>query len=411
MIENANATIETPSVTYTIAKTNVDQAVARVQKANQRAAKIGQPGYTCSFVDTDPMPVYPEAFDPSTGGFLKQITPQPLYYIEQVDFTIKGFAPRIGDYQIIAVLQEDEHAGVVSRLFPGVEADLTSVRVDSMECDHCHTSRMRTKTYVLQSPDGTMIKVGRRCLSLYTGITVNGSFDTNPMRLDDEMREFIGYFGTHDMSVQLTELLALATGVIKDHGWMSVSVARDEGKSATVDHVRECFGKMSQNRENHEKFMAVADMAKVEAVIKYLREDLVFDGSEYVNNLIGCTSAPSGLVSWSNFGIVVSAIASYDRFTERQRRQALHIESTWVGTPGERMRFEVTILDVRTLAGNWSNPDLVKMVTSDGSVLTWFASKGCDWNAGDQLTITARIKDHTTYQNSKETRVTHVKQM
>jgi len=405
-------TTETTAVTYYIARSDVNQAIERVDKANKRATRIGQPGYTCQFTEAAPLPVYDEVFDGSIGGFVSRRI-EPLYFIEMVDFTIMGLVPRLGDWEVIALLEDDEHAGAVSRLFPGVtNVDLTSVKADSMQCDHCHTNRSRIKTFVLRDKDDNLIKVGRNCLELYTGIEVSGNFDVSAMKLSDEMDEIVSRaIGTCDLSAPVQEVLTLAVGAVKLHGWRSTATARDMGKASTGDYVRGAYGRSSKSRQAYDDLTEAADPAKVAAIIDYLGT-LEGDGSEYLNNLIACTRAPSGLVSWTNIGLVASAVASYDRFMERQAREAVVTKSEWVGTPGTRERFEdVKILDIRQLVGEWSNPDLVKMVTTTGAVLTWFASKGTTWSVGDVVTITVRIKGHSIYQGCKETQVTHVKKM
>jgi hypothetical protein len=405
-----DTTTETTAVTYYIALGDVDKAIERVTKANKRAIRIGQPGYTYQFAEAAPLPVYDEVFDGSIGGFVSRRI-EPLYFIEMVDFTILGLVPRLGDWEIIALLEEDEHAGTVSRLFPGVtNVNLTSIKADSMECDYCHTNRSRIKTFVLRDKDGNLIKVGRNCLELYTGIEVSGNFDVTPMKLSDEMDEIVSRAtGTCDLSAPVEEVLTLAVGAVKLHGWRSAATARDMGKASTGDYVRGAYGRSPKNHRAHDELVEAADLVKVKAIIDYL-DTLEGDGSEYLNNLITCTRSTSGLVSWANIGLVASVVSSYDRFMERQARETAVTKSEWVGTPGTRERFEdVKILDIRQLAGEWSNPDLVKMITTTDAILTWFASKGTTWSVGDVVTITVRIKGHNIYQGCKETQVTHVK--
>lgn len=402
----------TESVTYTIARGDLQKAIARVEKANKRAAKNNLAGYQCSYADGEPMPVYDEVFDAQIGGFVRRSL-APLYYIDTVDFTITGMVPRIGDWEVVAMLEDDEHAGTVSRSFPGAaEVDLTPVLTGSMECDHCHTTRSRVKTFVLRDQNGSLIKVGRNCLSLYTGIMVGGNFDVTPMKLSDEMDEIVRHaIGSSDVCARVDELITLAVGAVEIHGWMSTTAANELGKTATADRVRAAYGRSAASHELRDELTGAADPARVTAILDYLNA-MTYDGSDYVRNLLACVKAPSGLVSWSNFGIVVSAVATYDRFVERQAREAITVESQWVGTPGAKETFEnVEVISIRQMAGQWSNPDLVKMVTNDGAVLVWFASKGTTMNVGDVVTITARIKDHAIYRDCKETKVTHVKTM
>lgn len=397
-------TIDTiPTVTYTIARSDIETAIARVKKANQRAARIGQPGYTIAITDAEPMPIYPEG-DLTAGT-------KPLYYIEMANFIITGMVPRLGNWEVVALLKDDEHAGVISRTFPGITVDLSTMRTD-FECQHCHTNRRRTTIYVLRNRAGDLVKVGKNCLELYTGITVSGRFDSPSLKLDDEMEEMVTGCGNghQDLSVPVEELLTLAVGSIAISGWMGTVKAREMGRTSTADRVRAAYGRQQSNADQYRRLTDAADLDRVAAVLTYVTTIMKVDGSEYTTNLIACTRAVSGLVSWDNFGLVVSAVASYDRYVEQQARQTLTTTSEWVGTPGQTNRFEnVRVMDIRQIASDWSNADLVKMVTESGAVLTWFASKGTTLQVGEIVTITARVKDYTHYRGNKETKITHVK--
>lgn len=403
-----------PFVTHYIARSDLELALGLVKRANSRARRVGLEGYEVSFAEAEPQPVYDEVYDPNTGGFESRGL-VPLYYVEMVDLTIIGSIPRIGDYEVIALLEDDEHAGIISRVFPGVpETDLSGVRVDSMECDHCHITRSRVRTYVLRDlATGALTKVGKGCLSLYTGLTVSPSFASSSLKLSDEMDELVNNsrYASSDLCVETEYLLTLAVGAIQLHGWRSKAKAYEEGGVSTAQLVSDCLSNSLAAATRRERFTAAADPARVAAVLRYVREDLREDGSEYVANLRACT-APD-LVGYRNFGLVTSAVASYDRhvaqLAERARAERATGASEWVARPKDRITVDVEIVSTSPISGYDDRPStVVKMVTSDGDALTWFATGVIDWDPGSQMRVRATVKGHTVFRGTKETRVTRV---
>lgn len=398
--------IDNPTtMTYPIAKADLHTALQRVMKANRRAARVGLDGYTVAITDAEPMPIYSE--DDPHGRISR-----PIYYIEMVNFTVAGMVPTLGNHEVIAVLKADEFAGVVSHMFPGVaDVDLSSVRIDSMECDHCHKTRARSKTYVLRDrKTGALSKVGSACLTLYTGITVSASFANPTSSLDDDMDELVKVGHGNPMAdycVPTRQLLTLAVGAVALHGWVSATKGRDEMKTTTADRVKAAFGRSTGAVQQYATLTAAADPSRVDAILGYVRNVLRPNGSEYVTNLLACTAAD--MVNWDNFNLVISAVSAYDRYVDHQIKQAAAAQSEWVGTPGSKQTFTVTVKSIRQVANRWAVADLVKMVTAEGNLVAWFASKGTDFQVGQQITITARISEHSIFNGVKETRVTHVK--
>lgn len=396
----------TDTATYTIAKADLPVALQRVAKANRRAARIGLTGYTTTVTAAEPMPIYSE--DDPYGRVTR-----PIYFVEMVDFSITGMVPRLGNYEVIAKLESDEFAGVVSRMFPGVDdVDLSSVRIDSMQCDHCCKTRARSKTYVLRDrATGELSKVGSACLTLYTGITVSATFANPVNTLNDEMDELVTVGHGNPMAdccVPTRQLVTLAVGAVALHGWMSATKGRDEMKTATADRVKAAFGRSTSAVEQYRTLTDAADPSRVDAVLSYVRTVLRPNGSEYVANLIACTRPDT--VSWDNTNLVISAVSAYDRYVDQQLKQAAAARSEWVGTVGTRSTLRVTVKSIRQIANRYAVADLVKMVTDEGNLIVWFASRGTDFTVGQTVSITARIAEHAEFRSVKETKVTHVKE-
>ena len=78
----------------------------------------------------------------------------------------------------------------------------------------------------------------------------------------------------------------------------------------------------------------------------------------------------------------------------------------WVGTVGTREIFRsLTVDSVKTLDFSY----LVKFITPGGNRVAWFSSNFLNVVTGDQVTLTATVKDHREYKGRRETLVTRGK--
>ena len=397
----------TEAAIYTIALSNLDTIEKRIASANKRAAKIGQTGYTITTSPAAPLPVYPEVED---GYIFAGPKPEPLYYVEQVQITITGLIPKLGDWDVIATLTNDPHAGVVSATFPGVDVDLSTIRIDSTDCDHCKTNRQRKTTYVLRDQAGNLIRVGKTCLTLFTGVLVS-PFESFPRKIDAELQEMIGMYGSGDSAFSTSQIIRLAVGAVTRHGFVSSTAARDDYTlTSTAERVRCALGRSTSDQAARAAFLASADPTRVTAIIDYARSLPADPTSEYMTNLIACCTPD--LVSWKNIGIVVSVVSNYDRHIARLAKEAAQAGSTHYGTVGIRVKaVPVKVIENRYIPGyRGDSTHLVKLVTDTGAILVWM-TRFCSLEVGQQLTADFRIKEHAEFRGTRETKISNVTQI
>ena len=83
--------------------------------------------------------------------------------------------------------------------------------------------------------------------------------------------------------------------------------------------------------------------------------------------------------------------------------------SSWVGTVGKREEFTVTVKRIIECETRYGFSDLYIMEDSSGNVLKWFTSSFCEMEQGSTYNIKATVKDHSEYNDVKETMLTRVK--
>jgi len=68
------------------------------------------------------------------------------------------------------------------------------------------------------------------------------------------------------------------------------------------------------------------------------------------------------------------------------------------------------VLQLRTVDGQYGLSTLVKLVTDEGNLLSWFASGSVDEDVcvGDRVTVVGTIKRRSEYRGTRETQLTRV---
>lgn len=101
-----------------------------------------------------------------------------------------------------------------------------------------------------------------------------------------------------------------------------------------------------------------------------------------------------------------------ERWAEREREHEARAKaSDHVGSIGERAEFDVTVEFCRSIeGGQWGPKRLIKFITPDGNVLTWFATANWAWDLRAEMTgrIRATVKDHDNYRGVPQTIVNRV---
>lgn len=77
--------------------------------------------------------------------------------------------------------------------------------------------------------------------------------------------------------------------------------------------------------------------------------------------------------------------------------------SEWVGEIGKRMNFTVSLERKGGFQGKYGYSNIYTFKDREGNILTWFSSVDLQKDVGDTFTLTATVKDHTTYNGKKQT--------
>lgn len=392
--------------------------LAKIAKINARAAKRGLAGR----IDV-------EAGEPH----LVQITerdgitlPFPVYE-ERIEVDLTGEAPRYVDWVFAAridVQGYDEDGDPVFTLAtaPGVE-HLDREGIDAGICEHCGTRRRRKNTYVLLNTGetdpataGKRIVVGSTCLRDFLGWEGRIAWLDVP-DLSDE--DWFGSVASVEPSYAVADVLRLAIASIRMRGYIP---GHAYGQTSTREHVGTLFlsRPTSADRETAEALLVAAesvDPTEVAAIIETLTgEDYPGTGasaSTYAENLKVLLSLTH--VHASGLGLLVSAPQAYAKHQGRAIERAARATSEWIGTKGEKITATITIERLTPIeqhfGGRTAYSTLLTGRTQTGEIVKCFTAAAWvrDMQVGQQVTLTATVKDHEIYEGTKQTLLTRAK--
>jgi hypothetical protein len=310
----------------------------------------------------------------------------------------------------VAVLTHVEGETLVS-LVPGQTID-TEYRHASNVCDHCHTIRPRTETFIIQHEDGTQKQIGRNCLSDFLGV-----IDTQQLlesfemlrQVESELSEMGeeregGLGGAHAL-LNLHRYLSIVATIMRTTGWTSRKTEQETARTSTATlALEQIYMRGSEKIE-----ITDTDRASASSAIAWAAS-IENPENDYLHNL--ATLARMGAIPARMTGIAASMIVAFDKTLEREReRQEMRI-STYQGHVGDKAIFALEINGLRNIEGQYGLTVLHLFIDSTGNRFKWFASGGVTLGqVGENVTVKATIKGHDEYQSVKYTVLTRCKQM
>lgn len=358
-----------------------DKVVEDVDALNKRAGKKGIPLIS---VEKTGEEVVEKRYDPS------KINSRRGIMLKKIKFRIK--VPQLqlpGGWKFIGRVDHTAIGNlIVSVPDSGHEEDLHKLYGNSQPsyCDHCHTTRRRTSTFVVQDAQGGLKRIGRQCLKDYLpggeqGVKKMLDYADYLSKIAEGLREFETRGGSEDDGGErmgggssrydnfgIKPTLGIALAYIRKLGYLSKSKASADNETGGYSEptsakiVRGITGELEDRlakdknngsllaelsalndyRENKEKYEAEADKV-IEWGKDYITKQLERPSNmtEYFKNLqtILNGAATSGAIPEKYLGYLVSIIPAYNKAIDAQDQEKLSKErgeqvSNYVGTIG-----------------------------------------------------------------------------
>lgn len=414
---------ETPTNEFVLPACNLDQArEALERKVNRRARKTGCPEVTMTEVERFVRTTH--EYCPERGAHCHGGDPCGRK-VEWVRVRVEGETPKLPGYTFLGTLDHEAFAGdaVMVRAVPGHELPVEYRAVSPGRCDHCGKHRRRTETFVVRhDATGKTSVVGRQCVADYLG----GQDPKRVVSWFAALNRFVesygdpdgwGYGGYAEPSWSAAWVLAATVYVVHEYGWVSRAKARDTGcGQATADRVYEVVegpGSMAPRHVQEEWQRTVTHVRetaryheRAAATVAWVEAEWADKpgASDYEYNVVQALAAP--VVTRKTLGVVCSAYQAWRRANEERKAREARPVSKHVGQPKERFTVEAEVVFERETEGYYGTTHVIKLVTTDGNVLTWFASRPQEVEVGQRYEVTATVKKHDSYKGEAQTVVT-----
>lgn len=391
-----------PVNTWTVSPTSFAASRERVATINARAIKRGFTG-RLEVTGTER-----EVTQTGPGGISQTYT--------VFDMHIDGEAPSYGGWGFLAAVdtvETEQGHDFVLRCAPGVnEATLDRSILRPGQCQHCRTNRAnRVHTYLLHNAEtGRSVQVGSTCLRDFLG------WEGRPVYVSandaaEQLDGFLGGLSGSERAYSPRTVVATAWGISRKYGWTSAAAA-SYGNTCTRELVESyLYGTASADRELRVDVLtevAAAD-ARADEILTTVLEGLDTD-TAYGANLQICLRGT--YVQDKHMGLVVSTVAAYERILgtqlRREQQDAARIQSQYAGTVKEKITITGTVTRLTPVQSNYGYRSTTSMlvILEDGpTIAKMFTSAGWafDIEQGQQLTVTATVKEHEEYQGVRQT--------
>lgn len=399
---------------YVISENNLEYAKKVIEKLNKVAKKLGCADISFEVVGEDFKEVKVRNYD---GTYvIDWIDGKPEYkteIIKMLTVELTAEVPKLNGWEFIATLQHEE-SGTIVRTVPDVDFDASDYHNATTWCDQCKTNRLRKDTYLVRHvDDGDVKQVGSDCLKDFVGhknAHVLMGYLEMLAEWDKGLNE-AGPGGFNGGVYTLTkELLDVSCAVVRVKGWVSKLRAK-EWQTPTAWEVNHILWPVTITDyiKQLRKDCAVTtiDLDKSAKIAEWVSE-LVPD-NDYLHNLK--VAVDCEYTNVRNIGIVVSAVAAYDR-TQRIARDIKEVKvSEWVGEVGQKLDLDLILKHAQQIESNFGYSMLYILEDADGNVFKTFYSgmNRIDAAIGDSVKVKGTVKSHSDYNGKKDTMLTRCK--
>lgn len=435
---------ELGGIVFLPATDNLPKIEKQLKALNRKAGTIGTGEITLQVSDEKLVLHY--AYEEIHGAHEGSVAHADF---EHVFAILSGAVPQIPGFEFLASIVPTEHGNVVNKIpairygmrhnledrsFEGgvekfssdtsqagealASIDLSRFLTTGDACEHCHKDRDRKDLYVVYNEaTGETLQVGRTCLRDYMG----SNDPEKVLKALEQYREVYRMMSLRgEREVLLTStFLTHCAALVRKLGHYESGL----GSMAVTNH-RDMVADRRYKGEKTYVEPITADTQAAAAMLRWVRTEWEEDGEFPQKVKIALAGEAVNEKLYNIAGAVFAAyprwVAGADRRVARQSAQEAAAERVHVGTVGQRETFELTVTNIKWVAGYAYNTEkpIISMTDADGNRLVWFASdlpRVADKDeygpaVGGTYQVKATVKDHETHETyGKSTVITRCK--
>lgn len=393
-----------PSAAWFLSTAELAATRAKIETLNTRAAKKGFTGRIALTATAAT-----RTHTPGPGA--------PAVTVHGFEVSITGQPPAYDGWTFLAAVDKlDQPPGspsaAILRYPPGAAQNIDPTTIQPGACDHCHTVRTRTTTFLVRHDQtGQTRQVGRTCLKDFLGWSTTPVFiDTDHVR--DEIERGLG--ARTPPLWDLESVLTYTWAVIAAHGWTPSSAA-----GPRRDSTRNLVAQAIRGGRGAETLLAslaphLPEGAQLAPRISADLAPRLTATTGYEANLAALLR--SGTVDPDkHLGLAVSAVNAWHRLNETHLASPAEPRPTisHAGTVGEKITLTGTVITKMGIDGyHRYSPTQVLLVIDCGTAVAktiTTAAWAYDLQRGQTLTLTGTVKAHDTYRGVAQTVISRPK--
>src|SRR5258706_1985685 len=378
--------------TYRIPSWNVSDFESKMNRFTNKAKKLNIPfGFTLESKET-----------------VKVIDPLTAWDSYRTDYiySVYGESPTIAGYTFLAKLERMGNDNLIHS--HNTTFDFTNYRECELICEHCKINRSRNFYYLIQSESGEVKIVGGNCLANYINLPnaediakfYGGSFELIKSYSDEENAS--EKFNTGKTLLKIESFLPYAIQSINKQGYKK----SDSDNPTKYDSLNRYFvpkEKLTDFEIEEAKKILSYVQNKLNEKMVNAKNNNMFGITEYDITLLKLIEY--GYMSEKHSGYIVSIIPMYHRMVEKELTIKNQPESNHLGEVGTKLNnINAKVIRYNQIENNYNGVTHLYTFDSDGSIITYFASKSFDIEAGDNVNIIiATIKKLDSFNCKKQT--------
>ena len=388
--------------TYMIPIQYFDLMNQRLKKLNKKAEKLNLEPIKVKILDT----VMYEIDDEGTE------IPSYKVEIEQEEEIV------INGYRFMGKLEKNVGDTYIYKGEEGVPKEQKKI----IACQHCNTNRKRKFYYVLKNENtGEFINVGKSCLKDFTGHMdadrIASFYQDIKMFIEENCEDlyesYCGY-GFEPTVYSIDQVIRASIISIKERGYYKSDTEDEMPTKSHVENIMmSAFRKTTKDESKaYEESLKIPkeDIDEMKMIVSNLNPR-----TDFIENLQ--LLVKDGFVKETMLGYAVYIPMIVEKEKERKLKEELrkkaNSESDYVGEVGEKITREVyysRFTSFDSFFGNrWVVTYMYIFLDMDNNCIVWKTQKAEDFEVGDLIEISGKVKEHSEYKGLKQTFVTRPK--
>lgn len=400
--------------TYTIPDFIVDDVKHKIEKFNKASvkAKIEPISYT---------------LENSRTEIRRDNEDSPEYEVSIIDLVIDGELFINRGWEFLAQIEHSDEGNVILKKNDNFQVPEEYRTASIFTCDHCHTRRYRTYTYLVKNIESNEIKqVGSDCIRAYLGFNLNALLD----RLEwlNELKK-LGLLGSDseyngerlggrwNPIINLKSYMTMVVGLMTVNPFYITSkLAYESGQTSSASEAWYLFDtKLTSYQKELLNKINVTNEKNTETAVDLINYFTTLlngktERNDYEGNLLVVLNR--GYVTPKTMGIAGSMWIGYKKHIEGEFFKKEKKISNWIGKEGDKIELPLFVKRTNSMENPFKYNGVTyihTMIDTDGNIFTWFNNGNNILDDEKTYMVRGTIKKHDSYNDIKKTVLTRCK--